>query len=126
MKRLTGILATAMFVAVFVGTALSASAASKATYYLALGDSLAAGCQPTGPPFCFGGQGYADHLFKAERGSYTQLQLVNQSCPGESTGSMIGGPAAGSPCTYQAGSQLNSAVSFLQAHLGQVAFVTID
>ena len=31
-----------------------------------------------------------------------------------------------SPCHYAAGSQLNAAVDFLEAHVGEVAFVTID
>ena len=31
-----------------------------------------------------------------------------------------------SPCQYAAGSQLDAAVSFLEAHPGQVAFITID
>jgi len=138
MKRLIGLLmATTMLVAAFVGTADSASAASKATYYLALGDSLASGCQPIGPPFCFGrdfsvteldqgSQGYTDQLFKAVRDNYTELRLVNRSCGGETTDSMIVGPAAGSICTYPEGSQLNSAVSFLQSHRGEIAFITID
>jgi hypothetical protein len=48
MKRLIEFLtAVAAFVAGLVATADTASAASKATYYLALGDSLAAGCHPS-------------------------------------------------------------------------------
>ena len=31
-----------------------------------------------------------------------------------------------SQCHYAAGSQLDAAVAFLQAHPGQVAFITID
>ena len=31
-----------------------------------------------------------------------------------------------SPCHYAAGSQLDAAVAFLEAHPGQVAFITID
>ncbi len=138
MKRLIVFLtAMAAFVAGLLATADTVPAASKATYYLALGDSLAAGCQPIGPPFCFGrdfsvteldqgSQGYTDQLFKAVRDNYTELQLVNRSCGGETTNSMIVGRAAGSICTYPEGSQLNSAVSFLQSHRGEIAFITID
>jgi lysophospholipase L1-like esterase len=138
MRRLIGVVtATALLVAAFVVTADSASFASNATYYLALGDSLAAGCQPIGPPFCFGrdfsvteldqgSQGYTDQLFKAVRDNYTSLRLINRSCGGETTESMIVGRAAGSICTYPEGSQLNSAVTFLQSHRGEIAFITID
>jgi lysophospholipase L1-like esterase len=134
---LTLVALLAVYAAAAPGIASSASAASKATYYLALGDSLAAGCQPIGPPFCFGrdfsvteldrgSQGCTDQLFKAVRDKYTELQLVNRSCGGETTGSMIVGRAAGSICTYPEGSQLNSAVSFLRSHRGEIAFITID
>lgn len=136
MKRRLGLLLAMVLLApAFVWTASSASAASGTSYYLALGDSLAASCQPTGPPFCFGyyvtetgvgGQGYTDLLYKAVRGNYADLRLVNRSCGGESTGSMIVGRAAGSVCTYPEGSQLSSAVTFLQAHRGEIAFITID
>jgi lysophospholipase L1-like esterase len=122
----------------------SASAASKATYYLSLGDSLAQGYQPIGGPPVFGGappgydQGYADQLFKLERGKYTQLQLAKLGCGGESTVSMLYGSegpdvaaSCGSPAFYQyhypdGGTELAEAVHFLEQHRGDVAFVTID
>jgi hypothetical protein len=76
--------------------ASTASAASKATYYLSLGDSLAQGYQPIGGPPSSAAppgydQGYADQLFKLERDEYTQLQLVKFGCGGESTVSMLYG-----------------------------------
>jgi lysophospholipase L1-like esterase len=118
-------------------------AASKATYYLSLGDSLAQGYQPVGGPPSSAAppgydQGYADQLFKLERDKYTQLQLVKIGCGGESTVSMLYGSqdrsvalSCGPPSFYaehypDGGTQLAEAVAFLQEHRGSVAFVTID
>ena len=90
-------------------------AAAAQTYYLALGDSLAVGYQPTN-----GGEptdmGYADDLSKSMPG----LSLTKLGCPGETTASMI----QGGICNYGGGSQLDAAVSFLESH--QVALVTLD
>jgi len=104
-----------------------AAAASKATYYLSVGDSLAQGYQPIGGPHTNSpasgyAQGYANQLWKLARGSFTQLQLQKLGCGGESTATMI----ADSRCSYPEGSQLDAAVAFLDAHLGEVAFITID
>jgi lysophospholipase L1-like esterase len=107
-----------------------AAAADKTQYYLSLGDSLAQGYQPIGGPWSplgFPGynQGYADQLLKLERGRYEQLRLVKLGCGGETTTTMI----AGSPWCgvgFAAGSQLGAAESFLRAHRGEVAFVTLD
>jgi lysophospholipase L1-like esterase len=126
-----------------VGLAGTAQAASKASYYLSLGDSLAQGYQPIGGPASPAAppgynQGYADQLFKLERARYTQLRLVKLGCGGESTISMLHGsqdPAVAASCGPPAfyanrypdgGTQLAEAVTFLQHHQGSVAFVTID
>jgi lysophospholipase L1-like esterase len=100
------------------GTA--ASAASKATYYLALGNSVAEGGQPIGN----GTQGYPEQLYKAVQSRFTQLQLIELACGGETTGTVISG---GNPyCSFPEGSQLDAAVAFLEDHPGEVAFITID
>jgi lysophospholipase L1-like esterase len=121
----------------------TARAASKATYYLSLGDSLAQGYQPIGGPPSSAAppgydHGYADQLFTLERGKYTQLQLVKLGCGGESTVSMLHGSqdrnvalSCGPPSFYEqrypdGGTQLAEAVAFLREHRGSVAFVTID
>jgi lysophospholipase L1-like esterase len=95
-------------------------------YYLALGDSLAAG---VGSP---DGKGYVADIEKleakkeAKKGSKksgkksVNLVLETLGCSGATTGSMIDGPG----CTT--GTQLGDAEAFLEAHPGQVAFVTID
>jgi lysophospholipase L1-like esterase len=107
-----------------------ARADSGVQYYLSLGDSLAQGYQPIGgPPSPLGfpgyNQGYADQLLKLVRDRYEQLRLVKLGCGGETTTTMIvGSPWCGSG--FPAGSQLAEATAFLQAHRGEVAFVTID
>lgn len=118
-------------VAATVAAAVAASgapAASKATYYVSVGDSLAQGYQPIGGPASPLGvdgyaQGYANQLFKAERGRYEQLQLVKLGCGGETTKTIV----LGAPwCGFPAGSQLAQAEQFLAAHRGSIAFVTVD
>jgi lysophospholipase L1-like esterase len=142
MKRSVVLFALAALVALAVAGG-RASAASKATYYLSLGDSLAQGYQPIGGPLSSAAppgydQGYADQLFKLERDKYTQLQLVKLGCGGESTVSMRNGSqdpnlaySCGPPSFYQqhypdGGTQLAEAATFLAQHRGEVAFVTID
>jgi lysophospholipase L1-like esterase len=98
------------------------------SYYLSVGDSLAQGFQPIGGPHTNSAavgysQGYADQLFKLARdGGQDQLRLVKLGCGGESTATMI----EDSRCAYDTGSQLGDAVEFLDAHPGEVAFITID
>jgi hypothetical protein len=87
MKRFAALLAVAA-VASGLTVMAPAAAASKATYYLSVGDSLAQGYQPIGGPWRPLGvngyaHGYADALFKAVRDRYEQLQLVKLGCGGE-------------------------------------------
>jgi lysophospholipase L1-like esterase len=130
MNRLAPFLVLAAAAAALVGAAPgSALAASKATYYVSVGDSLAQGYQPIGGPLSPLGvagydQGYANQLWKIERGRYEQLQLVKLGCGGETTRTMVLG--AGSLCAFAAGSQLAQAEAFLGDHRGEIAFVTID
>jgi lysophospholipase L1-like esterase len=143
MKRSVVLFALIALVALAVAGG-RASAASKATYYLSVGDSLAQGYQPIGGtrsntviPTGYD-QGYADQLFKLERDKYTQLQLVKLGCGGESSVSMRYGSqnrdvaaSCGPPAFYEhqypdGGTQLAEAVAFLEHHQGSVAFVTID
>src|SRR4029077_15235111 len=86
-------------------------------YYVALGDSMAAGYGA--PP----GQGYLGGLFGHYGPRIPGLTLANFACSGEATSSMIGR----SHCSY-AGfkSQLAPALSFLRAHRSDVSLVTID
>ena len=128
MTRFTLFTAFAVCAGALALTTPGAFAASKATYYVSVGDSLAQGYQPIGGPLSPLGidgynQGYANQLFKAVRGRYEQLQLVKLGCGGETTKTMV----IGAPwCGFPAGSQLAQAEEFLAAHRGEIAFVTID
>jgi lysophospholipase L1-like esterase len=118
-RHLTLILAAAMLVAMLPGTAN----AGDRRYALALGDSLSVGYQPNrnGPTAA----GYATQLAHAVRDrAVPGLVLRNLGCPGETARSMITGDR--SPCSYDAGSQLDAATAFLSAHRGEVEYVTID
>ena len=97
--------------------------APPATYYLALGDSLAQGVQPNAAGVSVAtSDGYADQVYAALHPSRPGLRLVKLGCPGETTASMINGGI----CRYRSGSQLAAAVAFLQAHRGRVLLVTLD
>jgi lysophospholipase L1-like esterase len=137
-----------VFSAVSSVTTTVASVQNTPVYYLSLGDSLSVGIQPNQSdlhrpfPFMgaggFGGarspEGFSDQLAAIERQTIPTLHLVKLGCGGESTSSMIAGPAelpgqtehTVGLCNYQYGSQLDDAVAFLERHSGQVAFVTIS
>jgi lysophospholipase L1-like esterase len=113
----------------------TAAAAEKPVYYLALGDSLAIGAQPTAVnPDGSTEQGYADQLADMLRADNPDLRLVKLGCGGESTGTMLGivqPTPTGEGCDpslvqYPHGTQLDEAVSFLHAHRNHLALVTID
>lgn len=89
------------------------------TYYLALGDSLAAGYQPnTGQDEPVS---YTNDIYDALKASDPKLEFVNLGCDGETTVTMING----GKCTYQgATSQLDAATKFLEANKGKVKYVT--
>lgn len=95
--------------------------AAEPTYYVSLGDSLAAGYQPDtrkDEPVS-----YTDDLFATLRASDPNLQHIRLGCSGESTATMINGGR----CTYDgAPSQLDAATKFITAHRGQVRYVTED
>ena len=94
-----------------------------ASYYLALGDSLAVGVQPdVAGTSVETRSGYADQLYGTLRRSQPGLRLVKLGCPGETTATMMNGGI----CAYRGGSQLAAAVSFLHAHRARVSLVTID
>jgi lysophospholipase L1-like esterase len=121
------VVAALLLVAVSAGTASAGGGASfghARIYYVSVGDSLAAGVQPIGDPaeLYRTDEGYAEQLLGIAQAAAPKLGLVKLGCPGETTTTMI----AGGICSYSHGSQLDEAISFLRAHRGQVAFVTID
>ncbi|NNG39393.1 SGNH/GDSL hydrolase family protein [Flexivirga sp. ID2601S] len=97
----------------------AAAAPSTGGYYLALGDSLAAGYQPGQGDDKTGGYvgDVLAHLQQTEPG----LQLQNLACSGETTTTML----AGGKCSYPQGNQVDAAVAYLKAH-PKVSLVTID
>src|SRR5262245_15738617 len=129
MGRALRVLAVVLVLASMLWRAAPADSAPRATsYYLSVGDSLAQGFQTLGGPHTNSAevgyrQGYADQLFKLARdGGQDKLRLVKLGCGGESTASMI----ENSRCAYGTGSQLGDAVEFLDAHPGEVAFITVN
>ncbi len=120
-----------------VGTATGA-APPTGGILLALGDSLAAGYQPTdgrrlpptSPSSGLPDQGYPGGYARAVAAA-EHLHLVDLACPGETTASFAGRPAQPACATlYRAAtgarSQLGAALAFLATHRGTVRLVTID
>jgi lysophospholipase L1-like esterase len=104
------------------------------SYYLALGDSIAYGIQPAKaekglPPSGFR-TGYVDVFAKRLRGIASKIQVVNYSCPGESTVSFVRGNCPGRHDVkalhdpYR-GTQMAAALAFLAAHRSQVSPITV-
>jgi lysophospholipase L1-like esterase len=105
------------------GSSSSSSSSARTTYYVSVGDSLSVGTQPNSSGQSVRtNQGYADQLYNSLRSSRPGLQLVKLGCPGETTESMT----QGGKCQYPQGSQMGAATTFLRAHQGSVAFLTID
>jgi lysophospholipase L1-like esterase len=94
--------------------------ANATGWYLALGDSLAAGYQPGQGDDPTGG--YVGHVRDALQQSAPKTKLVNLGCSGETTTSMV----EGGKCAYDEGSQLAQAVEFLHAHAPFTRLVTLD
>lgn len=114
----------AMFIAVVAPSAADASSgrgSDRATsWYLALGDSLAAGYQPGVGDDRSGG--YVGGVLDAVQDTAPKAKLRNLACSGATTTSMLGTDR----CAYDQGSQVAAAVEFLTAHKGKVDLVTID
>jgi len=123
LTRLSSVLVTAMLIVplLLAGSPVAQAGAGGNDFYLALGDSLSVGVQPGRGETS---KGYVDDLLRSIQEQIPALALRNVGCAGETSRSMITGE--NSPCSYAAGSQLDAAVAFLQAHPGQVAFITID
>ena len=110
----------------------SASSATPQSYYLALGDSIAYGAQPTrGKPTPAASRtGYVDVFAARLRKVSPDLEVVNYGCPGESTVTFTRGgcPAFADRIKLHdafRGSQMKAALAFLQAHPGEVSPITL-
>jgi len=130
--RLSALIA-AVVAALLVASGAPAGDEQATRYYLSLGDSLAAGSGRGGDV-----DDYPEQLFDALRQSDHTLKHVRLGCGGESSTSMRFGSrlpslvlSCGTPRYYKnflfpKGTQLEEAVSFVSAHKGKVALVTID
>jgi lysophospholipase L1-like esterase len=103
------------------------------SYYLALGDSMAYGFQPTKKPGArpsVFNTGYVDVFAARLRKLSPNIRVVNYGCPGESTVTFTRGGCDGLKDGFKLhdafrGSQLKAAESFLRAHPGQVSPITL-
>lgn len=94
-------------------------AARAAGWYVALGDSVAAGYQPGVGDDKDGG--YVGRVLTAEQNISPKTKLRNLACSGETSTTLV----SGGRCTYDEGSQLNQAIDFLQSHRYTTRLVTI-
>jgi lysophospholipase L1-like esterase len=131
---------TALPVAVLLGLAGSAAGGTPQrpvyqppqSYYLALGDSMAYGFQPTkanAPPSAVR-TGYVDLFARGLRKLSRKIEVVNYGCPGESTVTFVRGGCdwlkqGGKLHDPFRGSQLGAAEAFLRAHPGKVSPITV-
>ena len=101
-------------------------------YYLALGDSIAYGFQPTkaNATRASAFPGYVDVFAARLRKLSPQIEVVNYGCPGETSVTFTRGRCptlAEGVKLHDAfrGSQLKAALAFLRAHPGQVSPITL-
>lgn len=108
-------------------TVAAASQAASTQYYLALGDSLAAGDQPDHAGANVSTtQGYVNQLDAVLAAHGHALALHNLGCESETTWTLIHGTICRYPGEPGTGAQLRAAVDFLRAHPGHVPLITID
>src|SRR5690349_10068078 len=118
-RRLASIVAVVATALALIAAPASAANRGGTPQYLALGDSLAFGYQPT-RDFT---QGYVQQLYATLHAKQPALALTNLGCPGETSRTL----RLGGRCPYPNGaSQLDTAVAFLRAHRHSVRLVTID
>ncbi|MGC0316604.1 SGNH/GDSL hydrolase family protein [Kitasatospora acidiphila] len=129
-RRLRAATGVAVLGAALLGLAAGPASANEAkhTYYLALGDSLAAGYQTLPGGGNEVGHGYAQDIARTLEQRATaagrDFSFTDLGCPGETTASMLNGGCP-YPHTFQ-GAQIDAAVSYLKAHHGDDLVVTLD
>ena len=120
-RRLVGI---AVVVASMLALGVPSASAyiRPSSYYLALGDSLAAGYQPD--PTISRDEGYVTWVYDGLASRDRRLTLRNLGCDGATTTTLLSG---GGGCAYDgAASQLAAAEQFLRQRPRQIRLVTID
>ena len=91
------------------------------TYYISIGDSIAAGYQPDVNQDTQ--VAYSDQLYSQLKQHDPGLKHIRLGCDGETTASLI----KGGTCSYpNAQSQLDAAVKALTQHGDRVRYVTVD
>lgn len=128
---MTRLVAVAMVVGLAAAAPLGASSSAPKRYYLALGDSIAYGFQPTkaNATRASAFRGYVEAFAARLQKLSPQIEIVNYSCPGESTVTFARGrcptlPGVKLHHTYR-GPQLKAALTFLRAHPRQVSPITL-
>ncbi|GAA3619492.1 hypothetical protein GCM10022199_24980 [Marihabitans asiaticum] len=109
----------ALLVALVGPAPASAEPAQDGPWYLALGDSYAAGYQPGEGDDLTGG--YAGEVREALAETAAGARLENLACSGERIGTLLDG---GPYCAYE-GSQRDAAMAFLAEH-PDTALITLD
>ncbi len=114
-------------------TSTNSSATSATQLYVSLGDSYAAGYQPTGTGTgATTKNGYAYQLPALVTAKGYRLQLENFGCSGATTTSIVTqkgcDPRALGPqgVPYPGQTQADAAIAFIRAHPGKVALVTVS
>lgn len=122
-RRLLGVAVVAAGILALGVPQVFAETRPTTSYYLALGDSLAAGFQPD--PTISRDEGYVGQVYEALKATrFQDLALENLGCDGATTTTLLSG---GGGCAYpDGGSQLDAAEQFLRDHPGLVRLVTID
>ena len=125
MRKSLFVLATSLLILVAAAGPATASpsppgAAHAMGYYLALGDSLAAGYQPDQGDDKTGG--YVGGTLAAITLAKPKTRLVNLACSGETVVTLT----TGGRCSYELGSQLAQAVDFLEHHGRFTRVITLN
>jgi len=91
------------------------------TYYISIGDSIAAGYQPDVNRDT--DAAYSDQLYSQLKQYQPGLKHIRLGCDGETTESLV----KGGTCSYpNAQSQLDAALKAMAQYKGKVAYVTVD
>ena len=102
------------------------AAAGERSYYVSLGDSYAAGYQPTLSQAGWRKKGFASQLVRIARRRGHDFELVNFACGGETTASFLERKGdCGSGPRYR-GTQARAATRFLRRNRGDVGLVTVS
>ena len=129
--RRAGLALSSLILTLALAAAAANGASTPRKYYLALGDSITYGFQPTKagrPAAQF--TGFVDVIAARLRAKSPGLEVVNYGCPGESTVTFTRGGCPAFTDRVELhdrfrGSQLKAALTFLRAHRDEVSPITV-